>query len=206
MQVLVVDDHPVIISACRDMLSACDDIAVIDAVDAFSGYEAYVSARPDVVVADINLPGLSGFALSRRILQFDPAARIIVFTMDEDPICVARALENGAKGYIGKSENPARIVAAIRAVAAGQAFLPPEVAEKLAFLKHGPRSDIVNSLNSRELEILRLLCSGKSTAEIAGLIDVSYKTAASGCSRLCRKLGASTLADLVRIAIEGRLA
>jgi two-component system, NarL family, invasion response regulator UvrY len=205
MQVLVVDDHPVIISACRDVLSACDDIAVIDAVDAFSGYEAYVSARPDVVVADINLPGLSGFALSRRILQFDPAARIIVFTMNEDPICVERALENGAKGYIGKSEDPARIVAAIRAVAAGRAFLPPEVAQKLAFLKHSPRSDVLNSLNSRELEILQLLCSGKSAVEIARLINVSYRTVASGCSRLRRKLGANKLTDLVRIAIENRL-
>lgn len=205
MQVLVVDDHPVVISACRAMLSACDDIAVIDAVDAFNGYEAYVSARPDVVVVDINLPGLSGFALSRRILQFDPAARIVVFTMNEDPIWVARALENGAKGYIGKSEDPARIVAAIRAVAAGRAFLPPEVVQKLAFLKHGPRDDVLNSLNSRELEILRLLCSGKSAIEIAGLIDVSYKAVASGCWRLRRKLGTSTLTDLVRIAIENRL-
>lgn len=206
MQVLVVDDHPVIISACRAMLSAYDDIAMIDAADAFSAYEAYVSAHPDVVVIDVNLSGLSGFALNRRILQFDPAARIIIFTMNDDPIFVARAIENGAKGYVGKSEDPARVVAAIRAVAAGRTFLPPEVAQKLAFLKPGSRGGVLDSLDSRELEILRLLCSGKGTAEIAGLIDVSYKTVTSGCSRLRHKLGASTLADLVRIAIENQLA
>lgn len=206
MQVLIVDDHPVIISACRAILSAYDDITVIDAVDAFGAYEAYVSARPDVVVTDVNLPGLSGFALSRRILQFDPAARIIVFTMNDDPISAARAIENGAKGYIGKCEDPARVVAAIRAVAAGRIFLPPEAAQEVAFLKFNRRNGIGNSLDPRELEILRLLCSGKSRAEIAGLIDVSHKTIASGCSRLRRKLGADTLADLVRIAVENRLA
>jgi two-component system, NarL family, invasion response regulator UvrY len=206
MQVLIVDDHPVIISACRAMLSLYDDIAVIAAVDAFSGYEAYVSARPDVVMTDINLPGPSGFALSRRILQFDPAARIIVFTMNDDPIFVSRAIENGAMGYVGKCEDPVRVVEAIRAVAMGRTFLPPEVAQKLAFFKFDHRNGVVNSLDTCEREILRLLCSGKSTVEIAGLIDVSYKTVAYGCSRLQRKLGASTLTDLVRIAVENRLA
>lgn len=206
MKVLIVDDHPIIISGCRAMLSAHHDITVTDAFDAPSAYEAYVSSHPDVVMTDVNLPGPSGFALSRRILQFDPAARIIIFTMNDDPIFVSRAIENGAVGYIGKCGDPIRIVAAIRAVAMGRTFLPPEVAQQLAFFKFNHRSGVVNSLDTREREILRLLCSGKSRAEIAAVIDVSYKTVAYGCSRLRRKLGAGTLTDLVRIAIENRLA
>jgi two-component system, NarL family, invasion response regulator UvrY len=206
MQVLVVDDHPVIISGCRAMLSPHDDVEVIDALDADDAYGRYVAARPDVVVIDVNLPGISGFALTRRILQFDPDAHIVIFTMNDDPIFAARAIENGAKGYIGKCEDPAKFVAAIRAVAAGRSFLLPEMAQKLAFLDPGRRGDFLNGLNTRELEILRLLRSGKSMAEIAGVINVSYKTVANSCAILKRKLGARTPLDLVRIAVENKLA
>lgn len=188
------------------MLSPYSDIQVIDALDADDAYERCVAARPQVVVIDINLPGVSGFALTRRILQHDAEARIIIFTMNDDPIFAARAIEYGAKGYIGKCEDPARFVAAIRAVATGQTFLLPEMAQNLAFLDPGRRGDFLSGLNSRELEILRLMRSGKSMAEIAGLINVSYKTVANTCSILKRKLGARTPLDLVRIAVENKLA
>ncbi|MFZ0558830.1 MAG: response regulator transcription factor [Methylovirgula sp.] len=206
MQVLVVDDHPVIISGCRAMLLPYDDIAVLDALDAEHAYERYMEARPDVVVIDVNLPGISGFSLTQRILHYDPAARVVIFTMNDDPIFAARAIANGAKGYIGKCEDPAKFVAAIRAVAAGQTFLLPETAQKLAFLDLGRRGDVIHGLNGRELEILRLLRSGKSMAEIAGVINVSYKTVANSCAILKRKLGARTPLDLVRIAVDNKLA
>jgi two-component system, NarL family, invasion response regulator UvrY len=205
MQILIVDDHPVILSGCRAMLSPYSDIEVIDALDSTLAYDKYVETRPDVAVIDVNLPGTSGFALTRRILDFDPQARIIIFTMNDDPIFAARAIENGAKGYIGKCEDPARFVTAIRAVATGQTFLLPEMAQKLAFLDPG-RRDFLTGLNARELEILRLLRSGKSMAEIAGIINVSYKTVANSCAVLKRKLGARTPLDLVRIAVENKLA
>jgi two-component system, NarL family, invasion response regulator UvrY len=206
MQVLVVDDHPVIVSGCRAMLSPHNDIEVIDARDADQAYARYLSARPDVVIIDVNLPGVSGFSLTCRILEHDPDARIIIFTMNDDPIFAARAIENGAKGYIGKCEDPARFVGAIRAVAAGQTFLLPEMAQRLAFLDPGRRGNFLSGLNPRELEILRLLRNGKSMAEIAGVINVSYKTVANSCAILKRKLGARTPLDLVRIAVENKLA
>jgi DNA-binding NarL/FixJ family response regulator len=206
MRVLIVDDHPVILSGCRAMLSPHDDIEVIDARDAENAYERYLSARTDVVVIDINLPGMSGFSLTRQILQHDPEARIIIVTMNDDPIFAARAIENGAKGYIGKCEDPARFVSALRAVAAGETFLLPEMAQRLAFLDPGRRGDFLSGLNTREVEILRLLRNGKSMAEIAGVINVSYKTVANSCSALKRKLGARTPLDLVRIVVENKLA
>jgi DNA-binding NarL/FixJ family response regulator len=117
MQVLIVDDHPVIITGCRAMLSPYRDIKVIEARSADDAYELYVADRPDVVVIDINLPSVSGFALTRRILQYDQGARIIIFTMNDDAIFAARAIESGAKGYISKCEDPARFVTAVRTVA-----------------------------------------------------------------------------------------
>ena len=104
------------------------------AVDAF---ERYVEERPDVVVVDINLPIVSGLALTRRLLKYDANARIIIFSMNDDVIFASRAIESGAKGYIGKSEDPARFIAAIRAVAMGQTFLVPEMATQLARWKVG---------------------------------------------------------------------
>lgn len=205
MQVLIVDDHPVIITGCRAMLSPHRDIKVIEARSADDAYELYVADRPDVVVIDINLPSVSGFALARRILQYDQGARIIVFTMNDDAIFAARAIESGAKGYISKCEDPARFVTAVRTVAMGQTFLVPEIAQQLAFLDPSQRGDFLNMLDSRELEILRLLRAGKTMAEIAGTIKVSYKTVATNCASLKRKLGARTLLDLVRIAVENKL-
>lgn len=206
MQVLIVDDHPVVISGCRVMLSPHPDVKVIDAHNSEDALNLYISARPDVVVIDVNLPGLSGFVLTRRILQHDPEARIVIFTMSDDPIFAARAIENGAKAFVSKCEDPARFIAAIRAVAKGMTFLVPEMAQKLAFFEPYRRGDFLNKLDARELEILRLLHNGKSMAEIAGVIKVSYKTVANSCTMLKRKLGARTLLDLVRIAVENKLA
>lgn len=186
------------------MLSVYTDITLIGALDAEKAYELYVTARPDVVVIDINLRGVSGFTLMRRILDYDPNARIIVFTMNDDPIFAAQAIECGAKGYIGKCEDSARFVAAIKAVAVGQTYLAPEMAQKLAFLEPNRRGDFLNALNPREREVLRLLCNGKSMGEVAGVIKVSYKTVANTCAILKRKLGARTLLDLVRIAAENK--
>ncbi len=205
MQVLIVDDHPVVIAGCRATLSPFRDVTVIEARGADDAYQLYVAHRPDVVVIDINLPSMSGFTLTRRILQYDHDARIIVFTMYDDAVFAARAIENGAKGYISKCEDPARFVTAVRTVAMGQTFLVPEIAQQLAFLDPGQRGDFLNMLELRELEILRLLRAGKTMAEIADTIKVSYKTVATNCSLLKRKLGARTLLDLVRIAVENKL-
>jgi two-component system invasion response regulator UvrY len=206
MQVLVIDDHPVVIAGCRAMLSPYHDIEVIDALDAETAYERYVGSRPDVVVVDLNLSGISGFALTRRILRFDPGAHILVLTMNDDPIFAARAIECGAKGYIGKCEDPANFVAAIRTVAAGESFILPEMAQKLVFLDPGRRGDFPNGLNARELEILHLLRKGKNMTEIAAIIKMSYKTVANARTVLKRKLGANSASDLLRIAVERKLA
>ncbi|MBV8848376.1 MAG: response regulator transcription factor [Methylobacteriaceae bacterium] len=205
MNVLIVDDHPIVISGCRSMLADETDIEVVEAADGESGYQRYLATKPAVAVIDINLPGLSGLDLLRRILRHDPAARIIIFSMNDDPIFAARAIEFGAKGFLPKSGDPARFVEALRTVAGDGVFLPPEMAQKLAFYNLSLRASPLNDLSGRELEILRLLGNGKSMADIADLIHVSYKTVANTCSILKRKLGARTAMDLVRIAAEHQL-
>lgn len=205
MRILIVDDHPMVIEGCRGMLSGQPDIEVIEAHNADEALEAHVSASPDVIVLDINLPGVSGFELLRRMLKRNPNSKIIVFTMNDDPVFAARSIEQGAQGYVAKNEDPAAFVKAIRAVAGGQRYLSSGLALKLAFSEQKIGVNPLDGLNGREIEILRNLADGKDMTEIAHLLKVSYKTVANSCTLLKAKLGARSRADLIRMAVENRV-
>ena len=101
------------------------DVDILEASDAESGERAFVDEQPDVCVLDINLPGVSGFELVRRIFARDGSARIIMFSMNDDPIFAARAIEAGVKGYVSKSGDPSHLVDAIHEVSKGGTYLPP---------------------------------------------------------------------------------
>ncbi len=148
---------------------------------------------------DINLPGLSGFDLARRILRHDPQARVVIFSMNDDPAFAARAIEAGAKGYIAKNDDPLLFADAVRQVAAGGVYLPAELARKMAFSRPGQH---LAPLSGREMEILRLLAAGETMAAIADRLNVSYKTVANNCTALKQKLRAKSSMDLMRLAIE----
>ena len=120
----------------------------------------YFDQKPDVGVIDINLPGYSGLELLRRILEREPEARLVIFSMNDDPTVAARAIEAGAKGYIAKNDDPTLFADAIKTVANGGRYLHPEMARRIAFLRADPSPDAVSNLSARELEILRLLAAG----------------------------------------------
>src|SRR5215831_8262977 len=117
MRVLIVDDHPIVASGCRAVLAGePDEIELLEASDAESGERVFTAEQPDISVIDINLPTVSGFELARRILSRAPAARIIMFSMNDDPVFAARAIDVGAKGYVSKTGDPCDLVEAIRQV------------------------------------------------------------------------------------------
>lgn len=205
IHVLIVDDHPIVVSGCRALLADNPAIVIREACDAETGEASFVSEQPDVCVVDINLPGVSGFELARRLLRRDSAARIIMFSMNDDPIFAARAIEAGAKGYVSKSGDPSDLVTAIGDVAKGGVFLPASIAQNLAFGGSALASSRLARLTAREIEILRLLGAGKSLSEIAWLVNASYKTVANTSSIIRHKLGVRTSSELVRVAIESRL-
>ena len=139
MRVLIVDDHPIVASGCRALLAGEPEIVILEASDAESGERAFVAEHPDICVLDINLPTVSGFELARRILAHVASARIIMFSMNDDPIFAVRAIEIGAKGYVSKSGDPYDLVEAIREVGKGGTYLPPAIARSIAFA--GPSFD-----------------------------------------------------------------
>jgi two-component system, NarL family, invasion response regulator UvrY len=205
MRVLIVDDHPIVASGCRALLAGDGKIEILEASDAESGERVFIAEAPDICVLDINLPTVSGFELARRILARAASARIIMFSMNDDPIFAARAIEVGAKGYVSKSGDPYDVVDAIREVANGGVYLPPAIARSIAFAGPALALSPLSKLTSREIEILRLLSAGKSLSEIAWLVHSSYKTIANTSSIIRQKLGLRSSSELVRFAIESRL-
>jgi two-component system invasion response regulator UvrY len=206
MRVLIVDDHPIVASGCRAVLSGEPEVALLEAADAESGERIFNAERPDVSVIDINLPTVSGFELARRILAREPSARLIMFSMNDDPVFAARAIEVGARGYVSKSGDPNDLVEAIRQVGRGETYLPPAIARSIAFAGPAAAQSPLARLSSREMEILRLLSAGKSLSEIAWMVQSSYKTVANTSSIIRQKLGVRTSGELVRLAIENGVA
>jgi len=205
MRILIVDDHRIVASGCRALFADDPEIAILEASDAESGERICREERPDICVLDINLPTVSGFELARRILERDASARIIMFSMNDDPIFAARAIESGAKGYVSKSGDPYDLVEAIREVGKGGTYLPAAIAQRIAFAGPALAQSPLSKLTSREIEILRLLSAGKSLSEIAWMVHSSYKTIANTSSIMRQKLGLRTSAELVRFAIENSL-
>jgi len=206
MHVLIVDDHPIVASGCRTVFADEPEIVLLEASDAESGERSFVAEQPDICVIDINLPTVSGFELARRILARDAAARIIMFSMNDDPIFAARAIDIGAKGYVAKTGDPNDLVEAIREVGKGGVYLPPAIARSVAFARPNLAQNPLSKLTAREMEILRLLGSGKSLSEIAWLVHSSYKTVANTSSIMRQKLGVRSSAELVRLAIDSGVA
>jgi DNA-binding NarL/FixJ family response regulator len=202
IRVLIIDDHPVVLSGCRSLFAGDSTVRIEEAADAKSGHRAFAQKKPDVTVIDINLPDVSGFELMRRIRKDDPEARIIMFSMNDDPAFVVRAIEMGAQGYVSKGDDPRLLVKAVRKVAVGDNFISPQLAEAVTFSGAVIKANPATQVSSRELEILRLLGRGDKIVEVAKALDISYKTVANTTSLLKQKLAAKNHSDLIRMAVE----
>jgi DNA-binding NarL/FixJ family response regulator len=201
-RLLIVDDHPMVVSGCKSLFASDASVKIDAAGDAKSGLRAFQQRKPDVTVIDINLPDISGFELMRRIRRDDPEAKIIIFSMIDDPAIVVRAVEMGAQGFVSKGDDPRLFVKAVRRVAAGDNFISPQLAEAVTFSSATIKANPASQMTPRELEILRLLGRGDKIVEVAEALGISYKTVANTTSLLKQKLGAKNHSDLVRIAVE----
>jgi two-component system invasion response regulator UvrY len=204
--VMLVDDHAVVRGGYRLFLSQTRNIDVV--CEAARGEEAcqlYLDHRPDVTVMDLNLPGIGGLAALRRIIGRDPAAKALMFSIHDELVYVARSLEAGAKGYITKSCAPEMLVEAVARIAAGDTFLEPGLAQKLAF-QSVSRDDAalvaLNSLSAREFDVFCLLAKGLNTREAAEELQLSFKTVSNYASVIKDKLNVTSSVELVRLAYQ----
>ena len=196
--VLLVDDHAVVREGYRRLLERQGDIVVIgEAGTALQAHASFVALDPSIVVMDITLPGPSGIEAMRQLLAHEPGARVLIFSMHEEPIFARRALQGGAFGYLTKASAPDVLVEAVRSVAQGRKYLSADIARKLALREAEFDQVAADRLSAREFEILRLLAQGRSVKEIADSLGLNVKTVANHQSSIKQKLGADTALQLL---------
>jgi len=207
IKLMLVDDHAIVRSGFRRLLEQEPQLQIVAEADSGErAYALFVKQMPDVVVMDLSMPGMSGFETIRRIVVREPAARILVFSMHEDPMRAERAIQLGARGYVTKSSAPEVLARAVVEVAAGKLFLSADIALAIAQSKLSGEDNPLKQLTAREFEIFRLIVAGHGAAEIAGILKLSSKTVANNRTLIHQKLRTSGDVELVLLAQRHKLA
>lgn len=204
IRILIADDHRAVAEGLRLLLETYPDIEVVGC--ACNGREALreaLKSSPDVVLMDHAMPELNGTEAARLIRQRCPCTNVLMLSVYCDTDHVIRALRAGASGYVTKAADAATVVEGIREVHAGRRFLDTEVADVvLRELVRSEQGDPLDSLSSRERQVLQMLAEGRTMADIALGLSLSRKTVETYRARMMEKLGTRHLAGLVRIAIR----
>jgi DNA-binding NarL/FixJ family response regulator len=191
IRVLLADDHPLVRQGLRAVFDIVDDLEVVgEASDGRAAVRSVLELAPDVVVMDLQMPGLHGIEATRDILARRPGTAVLVLTMFEDDDTVFAAVRAGALGYIVKGADGLDIIAAVRAAASGQPVFGAALAGRLRgwFAAPPPKDTPFPQLSPRELEILDRLAAGLSNAEIGRALHLSAKTVANNVSAILGKL------------------
>lgn len=200
VRVLIADDHPMVAEGIEALLETYDDIEVVGiAPDGRSAITRARALNPDVVLMDLNMPGMSGLAAIEMILENAPGMRILVLTMHDSPEYISTALSHGARGYILKDVPTEEIKTAIDAVMRGEEYLCTGAKSSLS-----PKriADGREPLTSREQTILLQLAQGKSNRDVADELEISVHTVETHRRNIKRKLGINSTAGLTRYALE----
>jgi len=206
LRILIADDHPLFRKGMRTLLTATAETEVIgEATTGQEVIELAATLQPDVILMDLQMPGVNGIEATRQILQTSPHIRILVITLFEDDASVFSALRAGARGYVLKDTKEEEMVRAIRAVGSGEAIFSPSIATRLMDFFAAPRpavpKEIFPTLTEREREILQLIARGSTNHDIARQLALSVKTVNNYVSNIFSKL---QVADRAQAIIRAR--
>lgn len=209
-RILIADDHEIVRRGIRSLIENHPGWEVCgEAVDGRDAVEKAREMRPDMVLVDVSMPNLNGLDAARQILEIVPQTRVLILTMHESEQIVREVLEVGARGFLLKSDAARDLVSAIQALQRRTTFFTSSVAEMVlnGFLdRRGDATKISKDrLTPREREVVQLLAEGKSSKEVAGVLNLSVKTAETHRTNVMRKLDLHSVADLVRYAVRNNL-
>ena len=213
LRILLADDHEIVRRGLCALLQKREGWEVCgEASDGRQALEMAKELKPDVVILDIGMPQLNGLDTTRQLLQHDPQFKIIVLTITDSDQVIREAIDAGARGFVLKSDAARDLVSAVEALQSKQMFFTPRVNDLLlrGFLDKGqsiPRNQPPNLpvLTAREREVTQLLAEGKSSKEVASLLNLSTKTVETHRSNIMRKLNLHSIRDLVVYAIKNNI-
>ena len=204
INVLLVDDHDLVRAGIKRILDDVSGVKVI--AEARTGEEALRLGRqlkPNVVLMDVKMPGIGGFEATRKLLRIDPDIKVLIVTTCNNDIYPARLLQVGAAGYLTKGSSMNEMIQAIRAVHAGQRYISPEIASRLAFRHVADQEDSpFESLSERELQVMLMITKGTKVQDIAENLCLSPKTVNSYRYRIFEKLSVNNDVELTLLAIR----
>lgn len=206
IRVLLADDHALVRQGFRLILSAQPDIEIVgEAGNGRQTLELAQQLQPDVVVMDVAMPEMNGIEATRRLAALVPRTRVLALSMYKDSVYVREILRAGARGYLLKDAIDRDLLAAVRAVAAGEGYLSPAVSEAVLSDYRRHVTDPLDLLTSREREVLQMIAEGKTNKEIASALKLSVYTVDAHRGRIMEKLNLHSVSELVRFAVRAGL-
>ncbi len=211
IRILITDDHTLFRQGIKTLLAAESDIEIVgEASNGAEAVEKVTELRPDIVLMDIGMPGLSSFEATRQIKKARPDTKVLFLTMYDDEDYLVQCMEVGASGYVLKDSPAQQLLAALRDVYRGGSYLSPRMLSQLvddfrSRIKTAHRQPRFATLTAREKEILKLLAEGESVKEIAAGLNLSVKTVEAHKFNLMRKLDIHNKAHLVQYAIQKKI-
>jgi DNA-binding NarL/FixJ family response regulator len=204
---LIADDHAVVRRGLRDILmEAFSGAKITEAKDSIEATQLLSKQPFDLVLLDINMPGRSGLEVLEEARRLRPETPVLVLSAYPEAEFAVRAFKLGAAGYLSKDRAPDELLVAVKKILAGGKYVTASLAEKLAYALGGDLDQVPHdALSNRELQVLRLIATGKTIKEIAAELSLSEKTVATYRVRLADKLGLSTNVELARYALQHRL-
>ncbi len=207
-QVLLVDDHKIVRDGIKAILRHCDDFFVMgEAENGVDAIQACKKKRPDIILMDIGLPGLNGIETTAEILRHCPEVKVIILSMYDNEHSVVSAIRSGARAFVLKKASDNDLLDALRAVGKGGSYLSPQVSDRLLHriqrgdLEAKPASSALDDLSPREAQVLRLVAEGKTSKEIAVVLDLGLQTVRSYRKTMMKKLGVNNVAGLTQVAL-----
>ncbi len=203
IKVILVDDHAVVRAGFKMLLSVDDSIEIIaEAERGEQAISAYQENKPDVLVMDLSMPGIGGLEAIKRIVAQDTKAKILVFSVNDEPVFVDRAIAAGAKGFISKNSAASDLAAAIKAVAEGSLYLENTPDFNEYYPDGADKQQIIKAFSPREFDVFLLLAKGKTIRIIADDLSLAYKTIANYSTQIKKKLAVNSVAELAHIAVS----